>query len=220
MKKQVISADQVMNLVPYFIPAAMIFLIQVLLIDREMLDLSIVIGILFTVPVAVLIMRMMKNIAANYKANLAQKSLQIKTEKLAQELKKVADPASRIEDIVPFFEKTTAFIDGLTHDEWSVCSNDLKRFLGRVGRGAWNRTPKGETTKIHHIWIQPTGHYDEDWRCRSLQDLIQNPGVPTSQGGAAKRPMDDKEFYFLAFVKPFMQNKYQFLLRIQKEIQQ
>ncbi len=147
-----------------------------------------------------------------------KKSLGQKVEKMISELRVIAENPQRIEDLVPFFRITTAFIDGLTDQERDLIPQKLRLFLQVTGRGEWNGTPISETTEFDHISVNPTRHFDEFYRKRTLRDLVNNPGTKNDQCGFAKRPMDDKEFYYECFVKPYMASNFRLLIASNQEL--
>lgn len=144
-----------------------------------------------------------------FRARKAKKSLKAKLTQLRHDLKFVE--TAKIEDLVKFFLLTTLFVDGLTPEEIRVMDDRCRRLVDRIGRGEWNRTPIGKQTQIQDVYVNPTGHFDEFYNCRSLIHIINNPGVKNDQCGFAKVPMDDKEFYWECFVKPFMKNNYSWI---------
>ncbi len=148
----------------------------------------------------------------------ARRSFLLKLHAMITELQKV--PKDKIEDLVPYFRITTAFVDSLTERETQDSGTDAAKLVHQIGRGEWNRTPANSKTEMSHVWVNPTGHFDEFYRCRSIQDLIANPGGKHDQFGFARKDMDDKEFYFEAFVKPFMVKNYEFAREIYREMTQ
>ena len=148
----------------------------------------------------------------------ARRSFILKLHAMILELHEI--PKNKIEDLVPYFQITTAFVGSLSKRELEQATESGSRLIRKIGRDEWNRTPANSKTEMSHVWVNPTGHFDEFYRCRSLQDLIANPGQKNDQYGFAKRPMDDKEFYFECFVKDFMKSNYEFAREIYREMTQ
>jgi len=125
-----------------------------------------------------------------------------------------------IERICDFFNDFEEGMKDITSEEVNVGPVTLKKFVMNSIRQeyGWFRALKGEKANWNNTFIQPTGHFDENFRTHTVNQLMGFDNDPSSQGGFAKRPMTTKEFYFEAFVKPFLRSNYAVLKIASQEL--
>lgn len=169
-------------------------------------------AVYLTIKFAVLPARARRNAAR------AKASLRTKLQKMLEDLS-WAKGQFRIEKIVDFFnymEETLKF----SKDELAVAPKFLCRVMGSTGRDkyGWFRAPEGQKATYENTFIQPTGHFDEFFRTHTVKLLMNHEDKPSDQGGFAKRDMTTREFYYEAFVKPFISDKVKALELAVKEL--
>lgn len=149
----------------------------------------------------------------------AKASLRAKVQKMVNDLSwtKTTFP---IEKIVDFFNYMEVALGNITDEERLVAHQYVKNVMGSTGRceGGWFRAPKGQAATPDNTYIQPTGHWDEFFRTHTVRLLMNHKDQPSDQGGFAKRPMTTREFYYEAFVKPFIKDKVEALELSLKEL--
>ncbi len=123
-----------------------------------------------------------------------------------------------LEKIVDFFNYMEKSLGEITEKEFSVAPERLgvvKRNVGRNKHG-WFRAEVGTPATNEDTFIQPTGHFDENFYTHSVRQLLEMTDSPSGQGGFLKEgfAMTNKQFYNEAFVKPFMEDKLKALILI------
>jgi hypothetical protein len=149
----------------------------------------------------------------------AKASLRIKIQKMVRDLSWTKSTFS-IEKIVDFFNYMEDALKNISAAELQVAPKYVKNVISNTGRNeyGWFRAPEGQKATPDNTYIQPTGHFDECFRTHTVRLLMNYNDQPSDQGGFAKRPMTTKEFYYVAFVKPFILDKVEALELSLKEL--
>lgn len=148
------------------------------------------------------------------KEKQARKSLTQKLQALLAELAWIEGEWA-LERICDFFNTLDVALSKLTEVEKGVAPTPLLNVIrttqrcGENGYG-WFRFGPATQARPGNTFIVPTGHYDEVFRTLSVAELMQSSAV-SDQGGFAKKPMADEEFYKACFVEPFVLDKYRAL---------
>ncbi len=138
----------------------------------------------------------------------AKASLRVKIQKMINDLS-WAKSEFRIEKIVDFFNYMEDALKQISEKELSVAHKCVKKVIRTTGRDqyGWFRAPENQKATPDNTFVQPTGHMDEFFKTHTVRLLMNYNDQPSSQGGFATRLMDTKEFYYEAFVKPFIRDK-------------
>lgn len=131
----------------------------------------------------------------------AKQSLYKKIEELHEKLSWIQEknfPPQRLKD---FFQILDEESEKISKKEWKIAPSMLSDFF--------NLHDKNQMCFClnENIIIKPSAHCHE-LKEYELHKLLEANNNPTYQKGYVRQPMTDKQFYFLAFIRPFLCNKY------------
>lgn len=150
-----------------------------------------------------------------------EKSLALKVEKILKRLEWVDQPKFPIQKVCDLFNILEKELNNITEREWAIAPPALKRVMRTSSRqkDGWFRAEQGEKATIYNTYIVPTGHFDEIFKPLQLEKLLDLDDEPSMQCGFARRPLTTQDFYFHAFVQPFVMDKYQALKYVLDKLQ-
>jgi hypothetical protein len=154
------------------------------------------------------------------KENKAKMSLGSKIKTILQKLAWAENGNFSIEKVCDLFNTLEKELKNITEREWKVAPKSLSNVSRSTGRDkyGWFRAENGNAANTVNTHIQPTGHFDEYFRTHTVAQLMTFNNDPSDQGGFAKKGVTTREFYLVAFVKPFIMDKYKALKIAHKEL--
>jgi hypothetical protein len=81
-----------------------------------------------------------------------------------------------METLPQFFNIMEAFIHDIRPGEWNIAPDMLKQVKRATARdqSKFFRAPDGQPATMENTWLQPRGHWAEDFQPRTLADLAAN----------------------------------------------
>jgi hypothetical protein len=152
-----------------------------------------------------------------FQARKARKSLILKIEKVMKDFYFLYASKFSMEDLPRFFNTMDTFLKSVQPGEWKIAPDALKRVKKNTMRDphGFFRANEGQSATMENTWLQPLGHWAEDFQPRTLSDLMENGNEPLESYGFRGTAKD----LYASQGDSFMRDKMAALQKSLKELQ-